>query len=765
MLASAGLAFNEGKAERAKQILAKVEELEPDSVELWELRARFEESLGNNDLAIKYYNRVLKYTPDRIHTKIYLTNLLVSMKRVSDAIEIIEPLYNKDSFNPDLSYAFAIALLRAGRANEAKLVLTEANAALNAIPDDVKEKLPNLQIISALAAYHSGEYEIAIKYAGAALERFPHQVNLRVILTESYLKLGQTQEALEAIAVLPLTQPLPLSTLALYSHTLLLNGKYSEANAILERLSMEAPDSEKILSNLGISQLALGEGDEAVSTLERAMDAESNSGRAGYILAMSYLNQGRYRQAELTAKKILDTLPGNPIPYNLLSLAYVGKGDFEEAERQINEALNLAPNYLHANLTAAKIDLLTGKSENAETRLKSILSRSPQSTQVMAALANLAEINGDEEGAISWLEKARAVNRTEIELSLRLLHMYSEKERYEESLNLGELLTEENPNDLRVYLAYAQVQIAAGKPGYARSTLRKTLHFRDLSPMSLVTIAQWQMRAGDTSGAILSLNDAVNTYPEYGPAMAELLKLEARLGNFPRAHELVDKLVKNNSNDYSALVLRAYVFQSDNKLSEARNALEKAMLLRPNGHLAVQLFHVLSTLGDISNAVNLLEEWSKKEPDNLLVKNNLAIGYERLGHLSSARDTYVELTERYPNEASFRNNLALIYLKLDDSRAVDEAKIALSLSPQNPAFMDTYGWTLTQNNKPEEGIKFLRDAYSRNSKQPSLRYHLAKTLSLLGQVDQASDILKDLLAENPDFKEYSQAKSLFTQLN
>lgn len=91
------------------------------------------------------------------------------------------------------------------------------------------------------------------------------------------------------------------------------------------------------------------------------------------------------------------------------------------------------------------------------------------------------------------------------------------------------------------------------------------------------------------------------------------------------------------------------------------------------------------------------------------------------------------------------NNLAEIYLDAGDKRALALAEAAYNLAPRQAETLDTLGWVHVRQGEATKGLELLRAAYSRASRRPSIRFHLAVALSQLGRHDEARAHLNDIL--------------------
>ncbi|MCP4934764.1 MAG: PEP-CTERM system TPR-repeat protein PrsT, partial [bacterium] len=118
-----------------------------------------------------------------------------------------------------------------------------------------------------------------------------------------------------------------------------------------------------------------------------------------------------------------------------------------------------------------------------------------------------------------------------------------------------------------------------------------------------------------------------------------------------------------------------------------------------------------------------------------------------------------------PDDPSLLNNLAMLYQMAGDARALETAKKAYQLAPTDPFVADTLGWVLISNGRPEEGLRYLREAQSRNASLPDIGYHLALALHALGRDGEAKRELERITRGGREFQDRAAAEELLRKLS
>ena len=92
------------------------------------------------------------------------------------------------------------------------------------------------------------------------------------------------------------------------------------------------------------------------------------------------------------------------------------------------------------------------------------------------------------------------------------------------------------------------------------------------------------------------------------------------------------------------------------------------------------------------------------------------------------------------------------------------ARRAHALAPDNAFINDTLGWILVERGAPVLGLRYLREAHSRNAGLTAARLHIAHALHRLGRNEAARRELEALLKSYSNFPERDEAMALLERL-
>jgi Flp pilus assembly protein TadD len=153
----------------------------------------------------------------------------------------------------------------------------------------------------------------------------------------------------------------------------------------------------------------------------------------------------------------------------------------------------------------------------------------------------------------------------------------------------------------------------------------------------------------------------------------------------------------------------------------------------------------------------------EKNPSNVLLRNLLGDFYTNLHKFELAKPHYELLlkVKDYPIKASIYNNLSNIALETNIVEAEKYIQKALEVNKNSASILNTQGWIMSQQAKYKEALTVLRRAFSIDSKDPAIPYHLVFTLHKLGRGEEARKELLDALASEKNFYDRELAPYYF----
>jgi tetratricopeptide (TPR) repeat protein len=136
----------------------------------------------------------------------------------------------------------------------------------------------------------------------------------------------------------------------------------------------------------------------------------------------------------------------------------------------------------------------------------------------------------------------------------------------------------------------------------------------------------------------------------------------------------------------------------------------------------------------------------------------LGAAFEQAGMVDSAVAAFEEILEHNPDHAPSLNYLG--YTLADRGTHLDYAREliarAVELQPNNPAYLDSYGWVYYRLGDYQEAVKYLEAAAELDS-DPVIYDHLGDALHAIGETDRAREWWQKALEQQPN-NETIQAK-------
>ena len=154
-------------------------------------------------------------------------------------------------------------------------------------------------------------------------------------------------------------------------------GKYTEAIAAIEPISVNGPDAEFKLLRRGWLYYSAGRFDESIREYRLAIERNSHSIDARLGLVLPMLAAKRWREAEQVARAVLDISPHNYTALVRQAIAQEGLQDWQALNKTANTLVADYPSDATAYIYLARANAWLGKRPEAVLAYSAVLARYP----------------------------------------------------------------------------------------------------------------------------------------------------------------------------------------------------------------------------------------------------------------------------------------------------------------------------------------------------------------------------------------------------
>lgn len=687
----AKIANKEKNTVKAKQLIAEIEQKNPNDIDTLIFKANLAMSEGNAEVAEINLSNALSNLPQTD---------IINHKRAMILSVLTEVLTQQRRSNEALIYAKLLSEQFPG-----------------------SEGLADLYT-KAIEKFKEGDHESSINFLKQILDEAPtHERATQLLALIEFLggNLNEAEKHFDRnfdseIAAEPLTRAFAITKLQL--------NKPDEVISALKH--SKSPEN---LMLYGIALLSLNNTSEGVSALEKALDQNPNLIQANIALARYYSenpipdSNKALQQIEIglqnapenlkmqseairvftkfnqtkKAEKLAQTIAADKdsIPKNILLGSYfLSQNNLKSSSHHYSRAIELDPRNSSAHLGAAKVALRAGEFKKAENRFATISSLNPDKPVGYLGLLETYKRRDNRQQGIAKLtqllkqKKNAAISAT---LSLDALSV-QDIESAEKYLDITRSLDESSSYyksiGSRIYFAKANLALNNNKFDFARNSAIEGLKLTPNSPALLTTLARIEINS-----------------KQYGEA-------EKLISQIDQVSPLL------------ASQLRGELFKEQGELLAAIQEYEKIWSKSPSDTLGFTLFSLIKKEKGLLPAEAFLSRWQHEISEGfnqLVTSGHLAL---EKGQNAKAAQYFEKALAQNPNSPFILNNLAWVYQKQNNPKAVEIGRQAYELAPNSGQVADTYGWILVNNNDIEKGISILEKAAALIPENAEVTEHL-----------------------------------------
>jgi len=521
----------------------------------------------------------------------------------------------------------------------------------------------------------------------------------------------------------------------------------------------------------------------ALEELQSAVAFDSSSPALRMALAEAYARAGYLGRAEAEARQALAGDPAGSAgaeAHLFLGKAALARHQGPEAARELGEAVRLqsllakgkspeeAVYEPEAWRLLAQVQLEAGDEGAAARTLDDLASRLPaEGAESLRDLGHLYFERHDLARAESYLRKAVARDRHDVEAWRRLAEVVEARHRPEEERKAWESLLREDPEDVEALLALGRLALKGGDSSTARAWFGQVLVVSRDEPGSRASVAFAWLDARRAPEAMQVIEEGLAAFPkeprllyakglilqdqrrweesaeafagvssEDGDLVASARASQAyslvHLGRQAEALAILGPVLASRPRDVRLLSARAFVLERSGRAAESAEALEQELGARRNefGGAPVELYEALAgslqQCGRSADAVRLLKAAVAERPREEALRYALAVAQDKAGDPEAAIATMQALIEIDPEHADAMNFVG--YSWAERGVRLDEAERllsrALELKPDNAFFLDSLGWIEFQKGNYVRAVALLEHADALSEPEPTILEHL-----------------------------------------
>jgi putative PEP-CTERM system TPR-repeat lipoprotein len=778
-----------GDLDRARQMFADAERLDPKSVLPFIGEARLLVEEHQYDAAVQKTDQALKLDPKNADVHDAKGMILSAQGKPDAAMQEFAAALAVDP--GDLRARLDRANLEAGRNNlnaaEKDLAAVDkiapgsvVGAYLEATIDSVRGKykesdalltrlrgmmgaLPAAYILAAQVKIHLNEYDQAENFLIKAAAQPGNQSKAYELLGALALKRGRLEDGIAAFEKAVQLGSTDAAVFAALGQAYVAHGDLDKAKTVFAQAAAKAPGNAAVATDRALADFLTGDREQSVIALGEVFKGGKGSLVAGPPLVIEALQIGQLDIAEAAARQLLQRDPANTTDQELLAAVRMAQHDYAGAESLLRELVAKQPNLASARRDLANVYFSTNRLADARKLYQDRLNANPKDVESLEALAQIAFRMHDDKGAVALLTRAQNAAPADPRPSLLILAMLQTRSNWPEAIGRARAL-----------------QAKFGKDAGVADTL-----------------AELYFKSGNHPAAVAAYKAAIAKFPTYAPIFVHYAGVLAADKNYAGAAQLAQRSVQLDSHSpdlkrayvtltylahgtdaaftasqevtadktgLAATLLTAAVLNANNNRAGAIALLEKRQAQSPSGSVAVRLAVLYQLDKRAEQGRALLDGWARAHPNDIDVRFMLAQFDSAAGQLDKARVQYEWLATQRPDNPLILNNLAYIYDSKHDPRARVMAEKAMKLAPASGSVADTLGWIMAEQGDTAGAAKYLGQASASRPTDSAIQYHYAVVLSKTGKADQARDVLQKMMKLNmpPDTK--NQAQLLLAKL-
>ena len=645
-----------------------------------------------------------------------------------------------------------------------------------------------------------GELVTAVIELKNAVEKNPQNVQVRLLLGQTYIELGDGASAEKELGRAQQHGVAQSAIAVPMANALLLQGKHKDVLAKLSDVNgLSASGMAELHVVKGKTYLGLGDPQHAEDEFGAALSALPDSPIAWEGQALLAYTKQQWDEASRWNEKVLANNPKSVRALGLKGDIALARNDAKAAEAAYGLAVKLRPDNALYRVGLAVAEVSSGKYSEAKTQLDQVLKSFPADqtanyyravvayqlkdyasaknhaekvlnevapedlrSRILAASANygLGQMEAANKHIEFFLIKAPSyapARMLQAAIKLRMGHV-------SEAAKSAKDVTTISENDAKLMNVLGLAAIQQRRPDLGVELMQRTTQARPNDALARERLGIARSASGEYQTSIQDLEQALRLNPNLDVAQAMLALNFLRVGEPDKALQAARRLQERQPRHPDGFTLAGLAYTLKKQYPEAKAAFNKALTLQPGDpNASANLAALAWQEGNRDQARQLLGDVLKKHPEHVQTILKLAELDWQAGQADSAGKRLKEALDKHPDLLALRLALARLYL------AQRKPAMALALTEKikgaqadDPGFLELQGIAQLQVGQPNLAVTALEKVTKAAPDFPGTHFQLALAYEQLNNLARASQELQAALKLAPTYgpAQFAQARLL-----
>lgn len=461
-----------------------------------------------------------------------------------------------------------------------------------------------------------------------------------------------------------------------------------------------------------------------------------------------YMNQDNFSMAIIEFQEALSLDPSAGAIHISLAECYWNLGKVNRSEEHLLKAVKLDASDREAHEMLANQYVIRQEQELAEAEFKKLIDLDPKRSEYRMALAELYQLMNRMDDAISVYRQAYRIDPNQIGALEQAAQISLRSKNLKKAEEIFELLIFIDGSNIRYLQTYVDLVVLNENIEMGIQVLERILDKLGPSPERLSHLAFFHYQNEKPEKAKEYLQWVKDEYVPSARVMNLLITIYLESSEFDSARKYADEMIQLFQDDPRGFVHRAMVALNREKPNIAID------VLLPVADQFNKDFTVQYILGTAFNQLKLLkqaEQYLQRAliiyPESRNTRHGLALIYDSQGRWVESDSLYLELIASDSLDAQALNNYAysLAEREIELEKALDLSSRAVSLEPENSAYLDTFGWIYFKLGNLNQALKYIQKSVDLEDTNAIVLEHLGDVLTSVQKVTQAVEVYRKAL--------------------